>query len=458
MRRAEITVFLSMVFILLVSFVLGILEISVIHTEKNLSRLETDREIFSVFGEYQKKLLEKYHVFSIDASYGTGGFSEERLINRMHYYGTGNTEHDITGIRLLTDNSGQSFREQVLEYMEERYGMGLIRDFTGLTEEWKEQSIQGQQIKAEEEKILDEFESLKETAGETAEEVPEENPFTCIEQMEQSGILSVVLPEEMDLSGKEIVPEAQVSQRARNTGRGEFKVRQGTDGIEERLLFNEYVLDNFSTAIQETEDSPLSLDYEIEYILSGKASDKENLESVVLKLFLIRMALNYTYLFGDTEKNSEASVLATAVAAIFLIPEGVEVLKQLILLAWAAGESIVDIRALLSGKKAALVKTGESWQLSLTELLTLGGGDERFEGEDVPGGISYEDYLRTFLFLTDPEVITMRVLDRIEENLTDEPGMDSFRADHCVTAIKMQNTMEIFGGLTYTYPVSFSYE
>ena len=53
MKRAEITVFLSMIFILIVSFILGIIEITVIHTSKNLSRLETDRAVFSIFGEYQ---------------------------------------------------------------------------------------------------------------------------------------------------------------------------------------------------------------------------------------------------------------------------------------------------------------------------------------------------------------------------------------------------------------------
>ena len=66
MKRAEITVFLSMVLILTVSFILGIIEITVIHTSKAMSRLETDRAVFSIFGEYQKELLEDYHVFSIE--------------------------------------------------------------------------------------------------------------------------------------------------------------------------------------------------------------------------------------------------------------------------------------------------------------------------------------------------------------------------------------------------------
>ena len=53
MRKAEITAFLSMVFVLLVSFVLGMLEVSVIQTSKSMSRLTVDRAVFSLFGGYQ---------------------------------------------------------------------------------------------------------------------------------------------------------------------------------------------------------------------------------------------------------------------------------------------------------------------------------------------------------------------------------------------------------------------
>lgn len=478
MKKGEITVFLSLVLVLLVSFVLGLLQISVIHTSKNFSRLATDRAVFSVFGEYDSRLLKDYHVFAIDGSYQTGEYSEERILNRMYYYEESMTGHEITDIQLLTDNGGQSFREQVLAYMEEVYGIGLIREFTGLTGEWEEQEIQGEEIKEKEESILDQLEELKESApapedgkeeSEPEERVPEDaipegNPFTCVEQIENAGILSVVLPEGMNLSGKKIRPGSQASNRGLNTGRGSFPARQGTDGIEEKLLFNEYILQNFTTAAGNgngtsgEEAKERSLSYEAEYILAGKPSDKENLESVLMKLFLIRMALNYAYLLGDSAKQAEAETLAVVITTLLLIPEGAEVLKQLILLAWAAGEGVVDIRTLLSGSRVPLVKTKESWQLPLSGRLTLGNGKEQIHGADEQSGMSYEDYLRAFLFLTDPADVTMRVMDRIEENLALEYGMDHFRADQCVTKIRMKNTATIFGGLTYTYPVYFGYE
>lgn len=484
MKRAEITAFLSMVFVLLVSFVLGILEVSVIQTSGNISRLAVDRALFSIFGEYQNQMFEDYNVFAIDASYGLEPFSENRLTDRMRYYGTSGIEQEITGIQYLTDDSGQAFREQVLEYMETKYGVSLVRNLTGLTSEWKEESIQGEKMAEEQAGILDEAKELRESAGSAVlpgedsgntddsggSEKSMSDPFTYLEQIEKSGILSVVMPKDMELSGLKIDRMDQASGRNLRRGRGTFPKRQETGGLEERLLFNEYVLMNFTNAAQEapngteavTEQIPetegRSLAYETEYILEGKDSDKENLEAVLMKLFLIRMALNYTCLLGDKTRQAEVTALAVAVTTVLLMPEAAEVVKQLILLAWAAGESVVDIRTLLLGKRTALIKKPENWQLSLSSLLTLGSGTEQTEGEDVPGGISYKEYLRAFLFLKDADDVTMRTLDRIEENLASEHGMKYIRADQCVTKLEVENTAQIFGGLTYTFPAYFGYE
>ena len=472
---------MSMVFVLLVSFVLGILEVSIIQTSKSVSRLAADRAVFSIFGEYQTGLFDRYHVFALDGSYGTGRFSSDKVISRLHYYGSPEITHEITAIQYLTDDGGQSFREQVLEYMETKYGISLIRDFTGLTQKWEEESIRGDEMAKKEESILSDIEEMK---GQMEQEIqtddaglPEGNPFTCLEQIEKSGVLSLVMPDDMELSGLQINRQDQASNRSLAAGNGTFPKRQGLGGVDERLLYNEYVLMNFSSAVSHTFQSTSSdgagskertdmdkdvsgqtLAYEVEYILEGHASDKENLEAVLLKLFFIRMALNYLCLMGDSAKQAEVTALAVAVTTVLLIPEAAEILKQLILIAWAAGESAVELRSLLSGNRVPFFKDASNWQLPLSSLLTLGSGTEQICGEDTPGGISYEDYMRVFLFLKDTQDVTMRTLDRVEENLFANRGTKSLRADCCVTKIEIKNTMELFGGLTYTYPVYFGYE
>lgn len=464
MRKGEITAFLSLVFVLLVSFILGIMEVSVIQTSKNMARLEADRAVYSVFGEYQRELLEQYHVFAVDGSYGTGQWKEENLVRRMHYFGTENVDHKITGIQLMTDNSGQAFREQVLDYMEQRYGIALIQDFTGLTAEWEAQEIAGEEFKEKEKELAGQIQDVIGNSENSAElEESGENPFACVQQIEKSGLLSVVTPKEMEISGKQIDRNSQVSYRKLEKGRGIFPARKGTDGIEEKLLFNEYILDTFKNAAfsseeQSTSEEDTSLEYEVEYILSGQESDKENLEEVLQKIFLIRMVLNYTYLLGDSAKQSEAEALALTVSTILLMPEASEVVKQLILVAWACGESAVDIRTLLSGKRAALIKNSESWQVPLSSLLTVASGGDGMEGSDTAGGITYKDYLRILLFLGDSEEITMRTLDRTEENLNAIQEMEFFQADQCVTKIEIESTVQLYGNLTYQFPVYFGYD
>ena len=236
--KGEITVFLSLAFTLLLSFIFSILESAVIQTSKNLSRIDTDRAIYSVFGEYHQELMEQYHVFGIDLGYRTGNYEEDNLIQRLHYYNSGTTEHEIKGIQYLTDQSGQAFREQILAYMEQRYGVDLIKDFTGVTEQWEQTETEVSETEKKTEELTDEMEKVNES-------IEEENPFSIMQKIKTDGILSVVIPEGKKVSEKKIVLSDQASNRALKKGYGTFPKRTGTDQMTEKLLYNEYLMKNF---------------------------------------------------------------------------------------------------------------------------------------------------------------------------------------------------------------------
>lgn len=73
---------------------------------------------------------------------------------------------------------------------------------------------------------------------------------------------------------------------------------------------------------------------------------------------------------------AEAEALAVTISVLLLMPEAVEALKQMILVAWAGGESVMDLRCLLDGRKVPLVKSADKWVVSLSQLpllLTDGG-------------------------------------------------------------------------------------
>lgn len=443
-KKGEITAFLSLVLVLLVSFILAMAQSAQIQTAKNLKRLAVDRAIFSVFGEYQKSLLEEYEVFAFDGSYETGHYDEQQILNRMSYYGSMGIEQTITDLQLLTDNSGQAFREQVLEFMEMKTGIGILQDMTGLAADWEEQKQQGEEVSGQLDQVLSQGEDL----------LPEENAGVL--EVRSTGILSLVLPDEFELSGKYVDRSGLVSSRSRNTGRGSFPARTGTENPGEKVLFGQYIADKFNTAVEQKSESR-NLDYEIEYLVGGNESDEENLKDVVNQLLLVRMGLNYVHLMADAGKQGEADAMALAIATVVLRPEIKDAVKQLLLLLWCFGESVVDVRTLLAGRKAALIKNASNWQLPLSAIFTFWLPGTEYEGTDSEDGLNYGQYLQILLFLKDAETLNMRALDRIEQNLRFELGQEYFYADSCVTKVKLYNQAEMWSGYSYSFPAYYGY-
>lgn len=443
MRRAEVTAFLSLIFVLLLSFILALTESAQIQTAKNYARMNVDRAIFSLFGEYHKILLEEYNVFGVDVTYGTGEYEEQWLFNRLSYYGAKGTEQEIQGIQFLTDNQGQAFREQVLAYIEEKTGFGILKDITGLSGKWEEQTIKGEQFSGQLEESLQEYESV----------LPQEAENLL--QKKKKGILALVAPESLQLSEKAISIAEQSSERMRQRGYGSFPVRTSAQGISGKMLFSQYVQANFNSAVNQVSEER-NLDYELEYILSGKASDIENLRNIVQKLLLVRLALNCKYLFSDTEKQSQAEAMALGFSAIMLNPELKEAVKVLLIVLWGFMESVIELKALLSGRKVANIKNSSNWQLSIFSLF-LPSTYTSTMSEDVEEGTDYQTYLQTLLFLENKDTVTMRTLDRVEQNIRMEEGQENFHIDKCISKIRINNTTEIGMRYTYKFPAAFGY-
>lgn len=443
-KKGEITAFLSLVFVLLLSFILAMMESAQIQTAKNRKRLDVDRAVYSLFGEYQKELLEEYDVFAIEGTYGTGCFEEQQLVDRMAYYGSAGIDQNISEIQLLTDQGGQAFREQVLQFMETKTGIGLVQDVMGSAADWTEQKIEGEQA---EERLEQIYMQGKEVLPDQSED---------LQGLGQTGILALVLPDEFVLSGKAVVQKRQVSCRERRTGRGSFPARIQTDGIREKLLFQRYVMGKLNYATNLKSDSR-NLEYEVEYLLNGKESDEANLKEVVKQILLVRFGLNYLYLQSDSEKQREADALAVTLAALALHPEAKELVKQFVLLLWAFGESTVDVRSLLAGSKVPKNKTSSNWKLPIASVFTFCFFKLQYENEEIEEGLDYGQYLQILLYLKDTDTITMRMLDRVEENLRFEKGLDFFSADQCITKMKLQNSIELWRGYTYSFPTYFGY-
>lgn len=416
-----------------------------------------NRAIESVFAEYQRELLKEFDVFGLDGSYETGTFSEERLLDRLDYYGASGIENVISRMQILTDNGGQAFRQQVYEYMTDKYKLEAFEGIIGDSSGWEEQEEQIADIEDYESKLENQLAGLLE---ENQTSLPEENnPLPNIELLKSKPLLELVMPEGMELSESRMELGQAASHRERQMGYGTFE-DVAEESAANTLIFGEYLLEHFETAVSEVAMDGLA--YELEYVIAGMESDKENLNKAIKKLLIMRSVSNYSYLLGDTAKRMEAEALAASLCAAVMVPAITEAVAQALLLAWAFGESVVDIRSLLEGKKVSLVKTTESWQLGLSSLLTLGTSQDQISGKDMETGLSYKEYLRILLFLEEKvsgkETITMRALDIVEQRLRKKEGLTWFRIDACVSKMEVKSTCRLRRGITYQFSTYFGYQ
>ncbi len=166
------------------------------------------------------------------------------------------------------------------------------------------------------------------------------------------------------------------------------------------------------------------LDYEVEYLIGGRETDEGNLTDVVQRLLAIREGLNFVHILSDSKKRSEARNLAMVVTGAAAATPLLLVTAFFIMSVWALGESLMDIRGLLDGKRVALIKSGEDWNLELDHLLTMGerrsvetGGSER--------GLDYLSWLKILLFMEKAVLQEYRMMDIMQMNLM--LGQKSFR-------------------------------
>lgn len=424
--KGEITVFLSLVFVLLVSLVASMIQSASIHINKSMKRADTELALESVFAEYHVKMLEEYQIFAKE------GRDEKMISKRLWFYGADNVEHEISKIQLLTDGGGQAFYRQAIQAMG-----GEAKEIADVQEHTYEQ--EENRITAELDKVLQEEEQTLPA---------EDNPLAFVEGLKQKSLLSLVLLNPETISNRYVKLEALPSHRALKKGAensGGFK----GGGITERLQFIAYLTEHFPSYTEESKERALF--YEAEYLLGGHAGDKENLEAVAKKLLHLRMAVNYTYLLTDSMKQGEAEAMAVGLCSLLTVPAATELVKQALLFAWAYGESILDLRVLFRGKAVAPVKTNETWQLQLASLSKLGTPDEIKEEREAERGLSYENYISMLLFAEKEETLCMRALDLMELNL-------GVPADDCVTALEIKSTYVMQRGIKDTFLTDYQYE
>lgn len=414
--KGEITVFVSLVFMLVLSLVMALLTSATLQVEKSKMKARMELALENIFAEYHREVLENYDVFV------RADCSEKTIEKRLQYYGISDVEHEIIKLKLLTDDEGLPFYQGAVRYM---------KDWIGLSGSMGDRELDFE-VDDTLEKLEQENQShLSALLSQEEQTFPEENnPLSNISNLKNSNLLSILISDQETISKKTIETENLPSQRTLKKGMGIFEEEEGEGGAIEKLLFTEYLVRHFSNHEGLLDNK--KLDYELEYLIGGNGADKENLEEVLSKILLIRTGVNYVYLQTDEVRKAEAGAMAAGLCVLMTVPGITEVVKQALLLAWAYGESIVDLKVLLKNKKVPALKTSESWQLKLSNLGKLGTNEEVTGEKHVSKGLDYVDYLKGLLLLESRETLSMRSLDLIESNT-------GVKTDECMTRILLES-------------------
>ena len=131
-ERGSITLFLALILSLLLSLVCTSIESVRMASARTQILNSMDIGLYSVFGQYDRKLLEEYDLFALDGSMGGGQLNLAKICDNLESYMKPVLKQNsqklelhqsgLTGYRLLTDECGEVFYQQIVQYMQETLG------------------------------------------------------------------------------------------------------------------------------------------------------------------------------------------------------------------------------------------------------------------------------------------------------------------------------------------------
>lgn len=262
----------------------------------------------------------------------------------------------------------------------------------------------------------------------------------------------------------------------------------GGDGISNidirQALVSEYIISRYAgytdyiekngqqTGYIEKKDRDVGrlLDYEIEYILCGRQSDKDNLNEVLFKLVLIREGLNLSYLVTDVQKKNECFGLALQLLGYTGNMVLIKAAQYFIMSIWAYAESVMELRELYAGESIATVKNADNWITDINTVISSGAAglktslfsDKNKAGKETgstPGynSLDYMDYMRILLLIKDRTARNAGIMSAMELVMI-ALGHEDFRMkEYIYEASGTAVFIYVKNGQTYSQKLEYSY-
>ena len=226
---------------------------------------------------------------------------------------------------------------------------------------------------------------------------------------------------------------------------------RGTLWTKDRYIIS-YIEDCFSFyGSSDKKDNALL--YEVEYLISGKNSDIDNLKRVANYILLLRFINNYIFTGKDTQMKMQINTMASAITGVMGMPQTMKAVQVLIRMAISYGESLLELHTLFSGGEVPLIKDKTTWNLTLKTMA------EQLRNKQIvkkgKKNISYKDYLKLFLLTKgNSRTVCYRMMDIMQENIASkEPG---FLMENCLFSYSWKGSLAA-GGVKLNFVKQCSY-
>lgn len=470
MKRGSITVFSAITFMLVASLIFSLLEAARVYGLDYYAKIKTEGGLESACAEFQPLLWEEYAILALDGSYSSGEFDINQVLSHIERYIDVNLNQDITLIsvgaidlfklsyesgeikeyQLITDNQGDTFLELVAASMKETLPLDVAGALYSEYESGKDMEdgaidstdiINNAQQQLDEAKYQKEQQNLENQSSENEnqteqaeidtnqEGIPDsENPLKIVSEFKKSGILNLVIEDAAMISDKGFNTANSLERRTLHKGNGSEEIK--SDWYQ-RLLVLTYMNNHYGCYTKAIDNHVMK--YELEYVLFGKESDRDNLEMAVKRLLLIREAANIMSILADGQKVAKAESLAIAIGGFTGNPAIIKAVQIGVVAAWAYIESILDLRTLLTGGKIAVIKNDSQWTADVDCLVSAFGNFAKAKECDV--GFTYEDYLRQMLCFMGKERLAYRMMDMMELQIKQVEGYENSNMNHMIVRL-----------------------
>ena len=437
-KQGEISVFLSLILVCVLSLFLGLVESARMAGARLYLEMAADSSVSSVMSQYNRNLWEMYHLLFLEAESDEAieeSFASylEFYLNRENLYPMQIKEVDVKETERMTDDGGRSLEKEIISYVSYRFPK-ILTDLTNVEDLFE--SIQS----------IEQTEPDWDTANECIEEITESDQEKEIEidwekirlldrlkELFQGDLLDLVLGKEISVSTNRVrlkgIPSTEY--------RGE-RLKEGS--IAEKYMISEYCRLNFDSFLTQCErklaPKQQVLQYEQEYLLFGKESDRKNLKETVETLLALRGSLNLSYLLQSSKCRSEVDLFTLSLSGGNIYIQGA--LSAFILSLWAFAEAVWDVKILLKGESVPFFKRTDQWNLGLEEFLNL-----RFLDKPPKKGTTgaiYQDYLRILFLIANRTERTVRIMDVIQWNA--QSVQEDFLISDCISKLEIQAVIE----------------